>query len=73
MLAGGTGITPMLQLVREVVRDPSDSTQLALLFANQTPGDILLKDELDGLAKTHSDRFELRYTVDRPVDGEWRG
>lgn len=35
MIAGGTGITPMLQLVREVFKDPEDKTNLFLLFANQ--------------------------------------
>ena len=35
MIAGGTGITPMLQLVREVFKNPQDKTNLFLLFANQ--------------------------------------
>ena len=36
MIAGGTGITPMLQLIREVLKHKqTDKTQLALLFANQ--------------------------------------
>ena len=35
MIAGGTGITPMLQLVRQVFKDPEDKTDLWLLFANQ--------------------------------------
>lgn len=67
---GGTGITPMLQLVREVVQDESDPTQMALLFANQTPGDILLRDELDSLARDNPHRFKLWYTVDRPEEGQ---
>lgn len=35
MIAGGTGITPMLQLVRDVLKHPEDKTLLSLLFANQ--------------------------------------
>lgn len=36
MIAGGTGITPMLQLIREILKNKDvDKTQLALLFANQ--------------------------------------
>lgn len=42
MIAGGTGITPMLQLVREVFKDPEDKTQLHLLFANQVAQPKLL-------------------------------
>jgi len=69
MIAGGTGITPMLQLVRAVFRDPEDTTCLSLLFANQTEDDILLRKELEEVQKQHPDRFNLWYTVDRPGEG----
>jgi len=69
MIAGGTGITPMLQLVRAVFRDPEDTTCLSLLFANQTEEDILLRAELEEVAEQHPDRFKLWYTVDRPTEG----
>jgi len=71
MIAGGTGITPMLQLVRQVTRDPQDSTQLALIFANQTETDILLRPELEDIAAQFPDTFKLWYTVDRPTEG-WK-
>src|SRR5436190_14363015 len=69
MLAGGTGITPMLQLVRAIIKDPTDETQASLLFANQTEQDILLRDELDDIAKKHPDKFKLWYTVDTASEG----
>ncbi|KAK3927742.1 NADH-cytochrome b5 reductase 2 [Frankliniella fusca] len=71
MIAGGTGITPMLQLVRSVMRDSSDTTELALLFANQTEKDILLRDELEQAAADSNGRFKLWYTVDSPTEG-WK-
>eukprot|EP00760_Papus_ankaliazontas_P017165 PhM_4_TR17050/c0_g1_i4/m.94813/K00326/E1.6.2.2; cytochrome-b5 reductase len=43
MVAGGTGITPMLQLARAMLRDPEDTTEISLLFANQTEDDILCR------------------------------
>ena len=58
MIAGGTGITPMLQLVRAVFRDPADDTCLSLLFANQTEEDILLRNELEEVQKKHPDRYK---------------
>jgi len=71
MIAGGTGITPMLQLIRQVFKDPADSTELWLLFANQTEEDILLREELEEIAEEHGDRFHLWYTVDRPAQ-DWK-
>ncbi|OZJ05251.1 hypothetical protein BZG36_02302 [Bifiguratus adelaidae] len=65
MIAGGTGITPMLQLIRKIFKDPEDqTTKVTLIFANQTEQDILLKDELDRLAKENPDRFKVVYTLD---------
>merc|ERR1712243_329651 len=71
MIAGGTGITPMLQLIRAVFRDPDDTTCLSLLFANQTEDDILLRTELEEVAAENPDRFKLWYTIDRPGD-DWK-
>ncbi|XP_076249571.1 NADH-cytochrome b5 reductase 3 isoform X2 [Calliopsis andreniformis] len=70
MLAGGTGITPMLQLIRAIIKDPTDETQASLLFANQTEKDILLRDELDDIAKNHPDKLKLWYTLDTS-DENW--
>ncbi|XP_064276786.1 NADH-cytochrome b5 reductase 3 isoform X4 [Passer domesticus] len=35
MIAGGTGITPMLQIIRAIIKDKDDPTTCQLLFANQ--------------------------------------
>lgn len=70
MIAGGTGITPMLQLIRQVFKDPKDDTLLWLLYANQTPGDILLREELEEVKQQNPERFKLWYTVDRPTN-DW--
>lgn len=65
MIAGGTGITPMLQVIRAIMKDPDDHTVCHLLFANQTEKDILLRPELEELRNEHSARFKLWYTVDK--------
>ncbi|XP_025960239.1 NADH-cytochrome b5 reductase 2 isoform X3 [Dromaius novaehollandiae] len=71
MIAGGTGITPMLQLIRQITKDPKDSTKCYLLFANQTEKDILLRGELEDIAKMHPDQFTVWYTLDRPPQ-DWK-
>ncbi|XP_062861912.1 NADH-cytochrome b5 reductase 3 [Trichomycterus rosablanca] len=70
MIAGGTGITPMLQLIRAVMKDPKDKTLCYLLFANQTEKDILLRTELEEIEVNHPDRFKLWYTLDKVPD-DW--
>ncbi|XP_039605805.1 NADH-cytochrome b5 reductase 2 [Polypterus senegalus] len=71
MLAGGTGITPMLQLIRHITSDPKDNTVCHLIFANQTEKDILLRSELEQIAKEHPDQFKLWYTLDKAPQG-WK-
>ena len=67
MIAGGTGITPMLQIIREALKNPNDTTQFTLLFANQSEEDILLRDELDVLQHNHSN-VDVWYTIDKADD-----
>lgn len=69
MIAGGTGITPMLQVIKAVLRDGSDKSTMSLIYANQTEEDILVRDELESIAKQYPDRFRLHYTLDRPPEG----
>lgn len=69
MIAGGTGITPMLQLTREILTRANETTlKLALLFANQSESDILLRNELDSLAAEYPNNFKVWYTVDTASD-----
>lgn len=56
MLAGGTGITPMYQTARAILKDPEDSTRLSLIYGNLSEKDILIKDLLDELMQSHPDR-----------------
>ncbi|CAM9677327.1 unnamed protein product [Choristocarpus tenellus] len=72
MIAGGTGITPMLQVLQEILLNPEDKTECTLLFANQTPDDIMLKSEIDSLAAAHSN-LTVVYKVDKDVSGTWEG
>jgi nitrate reductase (NAD(P)H) len=69
-ISGGTGVTPCFQLMQHVdlYKEPLD---ISLLYANQTPDEILLKDRLDEL---NSRGQRVAYTVDRvPDDTVWGG
>jgi len=71
MLAGGTGLTPMLQVVQAALRDPQDTCKFALIYANKTEGDILCRDILDDLVQKSKGRFKVTYTLDFPPAG-WK-
>lgn len=71
MIAGGSGITPILQVISEVTRTPNDLTKLSLIYANETENDILLKGELDELAEKYP-YFSVYYTLSKPPTG-WTG
>ncbi|CAG5132060.1 unnamed protein product [Candidula unifasciata] len=68
MIAGGTGITPMLQIIRYIFKDPGDKTIVWLIYANQTEKDILLRSELEDLQSSHPSQFHLWFTLDRPSE-----
>jgi cytochrome-b5 reductase len=73
MIAGGTGITPMLQIIRAVIRSrkAGDITEIDLVFANVNPEDILLKEDLDALA-SEDKGFRVHYVLNNPPQG-WNG
>ncbi|KAK3295512.1 uncharacterized protein B0H64DRAFT_341057 [Chaetomium fimeti] len=73
MVAGGTGITPMLQVVKAIIRGRAagDRTQVDLIFANVTEQDILLREDLDQLAREDKG-FRVHYVLDKPPAG-WEG
>ena len=72
MIAGGTGLTPMIQIIRAVLRNPADKTTITLIYANVNSQDILLKDDLDQLVNNHSPQFKLFYVLNNPPPG-WDG
>lgn len=70
MIAGGSGITPHYQLLRVILNDPNDKTPIYMLYASRSTDDIILKQELDELAKKYPDQFHLTYAVDEIKDEE---
>ena len=64
LIAGGTGLTPCFQVLNAILRQATDETKVRLLYANQTPKDILMRGQLEALAEQYPDRFKLWFTVD---------
>ncbi|KAM0713382.1 hypothetical protein Q7P37_010344 [Cladosporium fusiforme] len=68
MIAGGTGITPMYQLIRAICEDDRDLTEVNLVYANRTEGDILLREELDRFARAYPRNLKVWYMLDQPPE-----
>ena len=71
-VAGGTGIAPMIQVIEEILRNPADKTQLSLIYGSVSEADILLKKQIDALAKKHASQFQVTYVLDHAPKG-WTG
>lgn len=72
MIAGGTGITPMLQVIQAIRRGrkSGDKTVVDLIFANVDDKDILLKEDIDEIAKEEG--FNVYYVLNNPPSN-WDG
>lgn len=72
MVAGGTGITPMYQVIRAICENQRDNTEVNLIYANRTEPDILLRDELDNFARKYPGNFKVFYVLNQ-APAEWHG
>lgn len=71
MLAAGTGIAPMYQILRACLDNPSDVTRVTLLYGNKSRKDMLLANELCEYRKIYP-RFHLYLTLDE-APKKWLG
>jgi len=72
-ICGGTGITPAFQIIKAISKDPSDTTEVYLLYANRCPDQILLRSELDSIT-SRCTNIKVWYTVDtlQGCTEEWK-
>jgi cytochrome-b5 reductase len=68
MVAGGTGITPMYQLIRAICEDDRDTTEISLIYANRSEEDILLRRELETFARAYPKNFRIWFMLDHPSE-----
>ncbi|XP_077541047.1 NADH-cytochrome b5 reductase 3-like [Haemaphysalis longicornis] len=59
IVAAGSGVTPMLQLLGHIFADPWDQTLVVMLDVNSTVEDIIARDELEGYARRFSKTFSI--------------
>ena len=72
LICGGSGITPILQVLRGVLQDEDDKhTEVWVLDSNRTFEDILCREELDMLERKYRGRFHLHHTLST-IPSDWK-
>eukprot|EP00210_Caulerpa_lentillifera_P000497 g480.t1 len=72
LIGGGSGITPLWQVIESVLLDPEDPTKICLVYQNRNEEDILLRDRIDAFAADHPERFKVVYILSKP-SASWTG
>jgi len=72
LIGGGSGITPLHQILTYALADKSNKTKFTLIYSNVSEKDILLREEFDDLKKKFPDTFNVIYFVDKSEKG-WTG
>jgi nitrate reductase (NAD(P)H) len=72
MICGGSGITPIFQVLRAVLQNDEDPTKCLVLDGNRLEEDILCRDEIDTLIEGRDHKCKLIHTLSKPTD-DWKG
>jgi ferredoxin-NADP reductase len=71
LVAGGSGICPLMAMLRHRARQGS-TVPTRLLYSSRSPDDVIFRAELDSLA-ARRDGLEVFYTLTRKQPIGWRG
>jgi len=67
LIAGGSGITPMMAIVGAVLEGEADS-RLVLLYGNRRADAVMFREALGQLAQDHPGRLVVRHVLEEPDD-----
>ena len=62
--AAGSGITPVISIIKTALKEEPDST-FTLFYGNQSGNTIIFKEELEALKNLYMDRFQLNHILSR--------
>lgn len=72
MICAGSGITPIFQVLRSILLNPSDATKCLVLDGNRLEEDILCKPQLDAFAQNYPEKVQVVYTLTQAGEN-WKG
>lgn len=71
LFAGGSGITPMMSIIKSIINQEPDSI-VSLIYCNRDIDSIIFKDELEKLQTTFEGRLHVIHVLDNaPMN--WQG
>ncbi|WP_434421003.1 2Fe-2S iron-sulfur cluster-binding protein [Nannocystis pusilla] len=71
LVAGGSGITPIVSIARTVLAHEPGS-RVVLLYGNRGAQDIIFAEALEQLRSDHAERLQVRHVLQHPPE-DWAG
>ena len=65
LFAGGSGITPMMSILKSVLYIEKQST-ITLIYANRNEESTIFKKEIEKIAAEHAEKFKVVFIYDQP-------
>ena len=70
LVAGGSGITPMMSIAAAIMRD-EPASRVTLLYGNRALGDVIFRGQLAELSASSNGRFRVRHVLSEP-SADWK-
>ena len=67
MLGGGSGITPLMGLLKSVLHEEPQS-KVSLIYANRDPSSIIFQQQLEALKQQYDGRLHVVHVLEEPGD-----
>ena len=64
LFAAGSGITPILSILKTILREEPKS-QVSLFYGNKNTGSIIFREEIEALKNRHLDNFRIIHILSR--------
>lgn len=72
LVLGGSGITPGYSLIARIMMTPGDKTEIRVIDANKTEGDILMRNELKHFQDNSNGQLKITHVLSHASDS-WGG
>ncbi|TND07832.1 MAG: ring-1,2-phenylacetyl-CoA epoxidase subunit PaaE [Bacteroidetes bacterium] len=63
LFAGGSGITPMMSIIKTVLKDEPGSS-ITLIYGNRDEASVIFKKQIDALVSAHASRLRVHHVLE---------